>query len=489
MARRVRIEGAAQLAEYEAIAHLAPAVRELRAEAELLVPRLGDRTVWMVNSTEQGGGVAEMLPTMIALLRELGVRTEWVVIETDRPAFFDVTKRIHNLIHGVGEPKFDDADRAVMEDVNRANADQLREWMADGDILAVHDPQPMPLAAQLSAERKIPSLWRCHIGLDEDTPQSRAAWAFLEPWAGAYTQAIFSAPEYIPPYFSARSTIVYPAIDPLAPKNRYLSLHKIVGVLVNSALASNPGPVLTPPYRHVAERLQGDGSFRPANMAEDIGLLTRPIVTQISRWDRLKGWTPLVHAFARLKQDVHDGNSNGDALHRRRLELVRLVLGGPDPASVADDPEGWAVLEELKALFMELPDFIQRDIALVALPMQDRNQNALMVNAIQRASSVVVQNSLREGFGLTVTEAMWKQVPVLSNARACGPRQQIRHGLDGVLIDDPENDEELARALNALLADAAHREALARSAQRRAHDEFMVFTQLRRWLEILVRLC
>jgi trehalose synthase len=190
-------------------------------------------------------------------------------------------------------------------------------------------------------------------------------------------------------------------------------------------------------------------------MAEDIGLLTRPIVTQISRWDRLKGWAPLVRAFAHLKRELHEGRSNGrDPLHRRRLELVRLVLAGPDPASVADDPEGREVMDELRALFVELPDRIQRDIALVALPMSDRNQNALMVNAIQRASSVVVQNSIREGFGLTITEAMWKQIPVLSNSRAAGPRQQIRDGLDGRLIEDPENDEELAAAIDALLADA-----------------------------------
>jgi trehalose synthase len=360
--------------------------------------------------------------------------------------------------------------------------------MSDGDVLAVHDPQPLPLARQVKNARRVSALWRCHIGLDEETAETRSAWEFIRPYAAAYDQALFSSPEYVPNYLRKCARVIHPAIDPLAPKNRELSLHKLVGVLCNSALATNPGPVLTPPYPVVAERLAPDGSFRPANLEEDIGLLTRPIVTQISRWDRLKGWAPLLRAFAQLKAQQHEAGKRPSSLHRRRLELVRLVLAGPDPASIADDPEGREVIDELRATYIGLPGFVQRDIALVALPMRDRTQNALMVNAIQRASSIVVQNSLREGFGLTVTEAMWKQVPVVSNRRACGPRQQIRDGMDGRLIDDAEDVDELAGALDALLADARCRDRMGRSAQRRAHDEFMVFTQVRRWLEILAEL-
>lgn len=487
MARRVETH-AAQLADYEAIAHLAPAVRELRTEAELLVPQLEGRTVWMVNSTEHGGGVAEMLPTMVALLRELGVHTEWVILESDRPELFAFTKRLHNLIHGSGEARIDRVEREVYEAVNLENARQLEGWMSDGDILAVHDPQPLPLAGQLTQHRRIRTVWRCHIGLDENTPETRTAWSFLEPYTEPYDHAIFSAPEYIPSYLRTRASVVYPAIDPLGPKNRELSLHKLVGVLANSALAVNPGPVLTPPYPAIAERLMPDGTFRPANMSEDIGLLTRPIVTQISRWDRLKGWAPLMRAFAKLKSKLYENDGDRTTVHTRRLELVRLVLGGPDPASVADDPESREVLDDLHGIYADLPEHVQRDVALVSLPMADVRQNALMVNAIQRASSIVVQNSLREGFGLTVTEAMWKHVPVLSNRRACGPRQQVRDGLDGRLIGDAEDEDELAHALDEMLADPDCRARMGRSAQRRAHDEFMVFAQVRRWLELLSRL-
>jgi trehalose synthase len=442
----------------------------------------------MVSSTSQGGGVAEMLHTIVPFLRDLGVSAEWVVIGSDEPDFFALTKHIHNLIHGAGTPRLGPDERALFERVASENADALRPRLKPGDILVVHDPQPLPMAAILRQAVPLTAIWRCHIGLDMQNDATNAAWEFLAPWFDAYDHAVFSAPEYIPQRLAGRSTVIAPGIDPLSPKNTELSVGQTVEVLCNGALAVAPGPMLHLPYDAPARRLLADGTFVRANAVEDIGLLTRPIVTQISRWDRLKGWAPLLRAFAQLKAQQHEAGKRPSSLHRRRLELVRLVLAGPDPASIADDPEGREVIDELRATYIGLPGFVQRDIALVALPMRDRTQNALMVNAIQRASSIVVQNSLREGFGLTVTEAMWKQVPVVSNRRACGPRQQIRDGMDGRLIDDAEDVDELAGALDALLADARCRDRMGRSAQRRAHDEFMVFTQVRRWLEILAEL-
>ncbi|MEX2570210.1 MAG: glycosyltransferase [Gemmatimonadota bacterium] len=483
MARRIEIPHVT-LADYEEFAHLAPAVHQLRAEARQIAPLLEGRTLWMVNSTERGGGVAEMLPTMVGLLRELGVATQWVVLESDDPAFFSLTKRLHNLIHGEGDPDLSSAHREVFEAVNRENADQLRGWMNPGDILAVHDPQPMPLASMLCEDRDSLCVWRCHIGVDQANAQTRAAWEFLRPFAAPYRHSIFSAPEYIPDYFSSRSSVIYPAIDPLTEKNRHLSVHKIAGVLANAALAVNPGPVLTPPYTPVAERLLPTGNFAPANMSEDIGLLHRPIITQISRWDRLKGFAPLMEGFARLKMR-RDDDSGIDQLHHRRLELVRLVLAGPDPASIADDPEGVEVFNELVQRYQELDSVTQRDIAFLALPMDSRDENALMINAIQRTSSIVVQNSIREGFGLTITEAMWKGVPILSNRFAVGPRQQIRDGLDGCLIDDPRDADQLAHTMETMLASPDRRDAWGRSAQRRAHEQFLIFSQLDQWLRLL----
>jgi trehalose synthase len=480
----VVIEDRRTLADYAAVPHLALAAHELQAEAARVLPRLAGRTVWMVSSTSRGGGVAEMLPPIVALLRDFGVRTEWLVIGTDEPAFFVLTKQLHNLVHGVGEPRLDDAARALFERVNRAGADALRARVRPGDVLVVHDPQPLPMAAMLREAAPLAAVWRCHIGLDVENDATRAAWDFLAPYLDAYDHAVFSAPEYIPRRLAGRATVIPPGIDPLAPKNMELSLRHTVEVLCNGGLVAPPGPMLHPPFRATARRLLADGTFAPASMMEDIGLLTRPIVTQISRWDRLKGWLPLMRAFAALKASVFDGAGEAGAHHRRRLDLVRLVLAGPEPEAIQDDPEGLEVLDELRAAYAELHPAVQDDIALVALPMASLEQNALLVNALQRASTLVVQNSLREGFGLTITEAMWKRVPVLSNSRACGPRQQVRDGLDGRLIADPEDVDGLRHALDAMLADSEARHRYGGAAQRRVHDLFIVIAQLRRWAQL-----
>ena len=473
------------LEDYEAIASLAGAAAELRHEVAGLVKRLTGRTVWQVSSTATGGGVAEMLPAIMRLLRDLGVHSEWAVIGSGEPAFFQLTKRIHNLIHGIGVPEFTAAERELFERVNQENACALAELIRPGDIIVVHDPQPVPLAGLLRAAAPIHAIWRCHIGLDTENAATRAAWRFLSPYLDAYQQSVFSAPEYLPEQLAGRATVIHPAIDPLGPKNRELALGETVEVLCNSGLISCPGPTVHPPYAARAQRVRHDGTLAPADSGESIGLLTRPIVTQVSRWDRLKGFLPLMRAFTALKQQAQDPGHTSDLVHRRRLDLVRLVLAGPEPSGVADDPEATGVLDEMRGAYAEIPPRIQQDIALLLLPMQSPEQNALMVNALQRASTIVVQNSLREGFGLTIAEAMWKRIPVLSNSRACGPRQQVRDGLDGRLIHDPEDEAELLRVLDEMLANWEGRLHWGRTAQRHVHDRFLVFAQLRSWATLL----
>ncbi len=482
---RVTVPPIAVVDDYAAVVHLATAVAELRFEAERMVSRLQGRTVWMVSSTARGGGVAEMLPPIVSLLRDLGVRVEWMVIGSDEPAFFDLTKRIHNLIHGVGVPALDEPARALYERVNRENAASLRGLVRPGDVLVVHDPQPLPMAAELRQEVPLITVWRSHIGLDTENEATRAAWSFLDPYLDAYDAAVFSAPEYIPTRLARRATVIPPGIDPLAPKNRDLSLRQTIEVLCSAGLIPCPGPTVGGPYSELAHRVNPDGSLSPANATENIGLLTRPIVTQVSRWDRLKGFLPLLDAFAMLKRSVYEGAKGDDPVYRRHLDLVRLVLAGPEPAAIQDDPEARGVLEELQGAYAALHPAVQDDVALLLLPMRSLEENALMVNALQRASTVVAQNSLREGFGLTVAEAMWKRVPVLSNSRACGPRQQVRDGLDGRLIGDPENRAELQAAMQDMLADPDRLERWGHSAQRRVHDQFLVLTQLRAWGRML----
>jgi trehalose synthase len=475
------------LDEYAGVFQLASAVHDLTAEAALIAPRMAGRTVWMVNSTSRGGGVAEMLPTLVSLLRQLGIQTEWVVIDADEPAFFRLTKHLHNLIHGEGPPHLEPADRECYERVSRANADALRARLKPGDILIVHDPQPLPLALYLRQMMPLVAIWRCHIGLDSENDATRAAWAFMQPYLGAYDRTVFSAAEYIPTGLAGHATVVYPGIDPLAPKNRELPLGRAVEILCSGGIIRCPGPTLRPPFSALAQRVLPDGRFVPANATEDIGLLTRPIVTQISRWDRLKGWLPLMRAFVTLKLAVYDEDP-ADHGHRRRLDLVRLVLAGPEPAAIQDDPEAQAVLEEIREAYAKLHPAVQDEIAILALPMGSREENALMVNALQRTSTVIVQNSLREGFGLTIAEAMWKRVPVLSNSRACGPRQQVRDGLDGRLIEDPEDTAELARTLDDMLSDPRRIDRWGRTAQRRVYDHFLIFSQLRAWGRLMAEL-
>jgi trehalose synthase len=217
---------------------------------------------------------------------------------------------------------------------------------------------------------------------------------------------------------------------------------------------------------------------------DDIGLLARPIVTQVSRWDRLKGFVPLLDAFAVLKRTSHELRTT-DERHRRRVELARLILAGPDPDAIQDDPEGAEVVEELRRKYIALDASIRADIVVLALPMQSRKQNALMVNALQRSSDIVVQNSLREGFGLTVAEAMWKRTAILGSARASGVRLQVRDGVDGRLASDPEDTNEIARLLHDMLADPVRLEKWGRNAQRRVHDDFLIFTELVKWLQLL----
>jgi trehalose synthase len=474
------------LDHYGSYAHLAMAVQDLRAEAAAVVPSLEGRTIWMVNSTAKGGGVAEMLPRMVSLLRELGASVEWVTITPQNPEFFALTKKLHNLIHGSGVPELTEAERRLYDDVSEAMAEELAPRLSNDDILVVHDPQPAGMGALLEQRRPgLVTIWRCHIGLDERTPQTKAAWRFLKPYVTQYDHAVFSAPEYIPPYLTSMSTVIAPAIDPLSDKNRPLTAHQLTGILCNSGLMEASHPLVYPDFEHRAMRVQPDGSFAPATAGEDPGLLFRPTVTQISRWDRLKGWKPLLDGFAKLKRRRAELEGL-DARQRRRLDLVRLVLAGPEPSSIQDDPEARDVLEELIAAYARLEPEIQADVAMLSLPMTSLRQNALMVNALQQTATIVVQNSLREGFGLTATEAMWKRVPLLGSS-ACGLRQQVRDGVDGRLNPNPEDPDAIADVLVEMLGDPACRDAWARRGQRRVHDQFLVFAQLRSWLELLRR--
>jgi trehalose synthase len=485
MIELVDIDASTTLDDYEAYSALTRPVQDLREAAGPLGDRLGDRTVWMVNSTAQGGGVAEMLPKVVAMLRELGVDTEWAVIDPpEQDAFFPLTKRIHNSLHGAGDTAFTRDDRTLYESVSERLADAFTDYIDPGDILVVHDPQPLGMGALVADRLDVPAVWRCHIGLDRTTPSTEAAWDFLEPWTQSYDRTVFSLDDYVPSFLEDTSDIIHPAIDPLTPKNRELSAYELTGVLRRASMALPLHPTLAPAYSEPAKRLQSDDTFAPVVQSEDLGLLHRPIITQVSRWDRLKGFGPLLRGFARLKRRMFNGKRRHDDRHRMRLSLSRLVLAGPDPSSVADDPEGQEVFQQICALWHDLEPELKRDIAIVTLPMGSREINALMVNALQRCSTIIAQNSLQEGFGLTVTEGMWKGAPIMGT-HAAGIQEQVNDHEQGLLLDDPEDPDAVADTLGAMLVDEEARKAWARNAQRRVTERYLVFTQVQRWMEVM----
>ncbi len=483
MVEFVKLTATLTLDDYAATADLVGAVHELRAEADDVLPWFKGRSVVMLNSTAKGGGVAEMLPRIVQMLNELGITAHWAAMGIEHPDFFKFTKRLHNLIHGEGDPVLSLDDRKLYDEVNRSVADQLRPHLKPEDLLIVHDPQPLGAGAILKRELGLRAIWRCHIGLDAHLLATRAAWSFMQPYLETYDHSVFSAPEYIPNYLAGRASVIHPGIDPLSHKNRFLRPNKLTGILCNAGLVVEHAPVLAPPFPQKVQRLQPDGSFGAATLPDEIGFLYRPIVTEISRWDRLKGFGPLLAGFVRLKQKLHQ-TASLHPRHRQRLEIVRLVLAGPDPDSVQDDPESRETLEELRHQFCALDPKFQRDIALLSLPMDSRKNNELIVNALQRCAVLVAQNSIREGFGLTVTEAMWKGTPVMGT-EACGIREQIRDGIDGRLVRNPEDPLEIADLLDEMLSDYPERERWARNAQKRAYTEFLVFAQMQRWLRVL----
>jgi trehalose synthase len=342
------------LDQYEPVVG-APTLQELR----LLARHLEGKRAVTINSTAVGGGVAEILNRMIPLCNELGVQIRWDVIKGGDD-FYAVTKKIHNTLHGNLEP-FTDHDREVYRQTTELNLSTID---LDADIVFIHDPQPAGLIAA-RGRRPAGWIWRCHIDLSE--PQ-QDVWDFLAEYVGGYDAAVFSAPQFSRD-LAMPQVMIAPSIDPLSDKNRELTDGEISAVM---------------------ERLR---------VPRD-----KPIVTQVSRFDRLKDPVGVIEAF-RLAQRYND---------------CRLVLAG---GGATDDPEGKEVLAAVHEAANGDPDIHVLDLPPTA---------NVEINAIQRASTIVLQKSLKEGFGLTVSEALWKGKPVIAGAVG-GIPLQIAHRYSGIL--------------------------------------------------------
>ena len=397
---------------------------------------LEGRIVWNVNSTGSGGGVAEMLRVLVGYALGAGVEARWMVIEGD-PAFFAITKRIHNRIHGVAGDRggLGASEQAHYGEIQAANAVALRRRLRPGDVVLLHDPQTAGLVEPLT-EAGLLVVWRCHIGADQTNRYTEEAWDFLRPFLEPCPYFVFSRASFVPGWMAKdRVSIIPPSIDPFSPKNRPIPPADLPSFLATIGLA--PGPAPAPArfrrYDGTTGELRRSATIVSDGPAEEIGL--RGPVVQVSRWDRLKDMVGVLEGFASGVADQVE---------------VPLALVGPSTEGVTDDPEGAEVYAEVLDRWQGLERPVRRKIVLVTLPMGDTDENAAMVNAIQRASSVIVQKSLVEGFGLTVAEGMWKSKPVVGS-RVGGIADQIAPGT-GFLLDDPTDLDAFGETLLGLLA-------------------------------------
>ena len=430
---------------------------------------LDGRVVWNVNSTARGGGVVELLQALVAYARGAGVDARWVVIEGP-PEFFAVTKRIHNRLHGVegdGLP-LDDGARRTYEEVLADNVAELTPRVHEGDVVILHDPQTAGMVeAMRGAGASV--IWRCHIGLDTPNALAREAWAFLLPYLADANAYVFSRESFAWAGLDRdRIAVIPPTIDVFSPKNQDLDPATVEAVLRASGLvlgAGEPAPATftrqdgTPGRVERRARLVEDERLRP-----DV-----PVVVQVSRWDLLKDPFGVIRGFA---EHVPAGTG------------AHLVYAGPAVDAVADDPEGARVLRDSIALRDALPEAARSRVHLATLPMDDAEENAIMVNALQRHARAIVQKSLAEGFGLTVAEAMWKARPVVAS-RIGGIQDQIAHGDSGVLLDDPHDLAAYGGAVTALLGDHGQAERIGERARERVRDHFISTRSLLDYLALV----
>lgn len=374
-------------------------------ELYILVQRLGGKVIQNINSTAVGGGVAEILTRVIPLLKQLGVDARWDVIKGNEK-FFGITKKIHNALHGVNV-EITEADIQYFLEVNLTNAEEINFY---GDILYIHDPQPIALVEKKETiGRKW--IWRCHIDFTEPKPEIIN---FLESYIARYDCAVFSAPAFAR-NLNLPQVLISPSIDPLSDKNKELPQEVIDAVL---------------------ERFGIDKE--------------RPIITQISRFDYLKDPLGVIEAYKEVKTYTD----------------CQLVLAG---GGAIDDPEGMKVIDEVRNAAADDPD-----IHILLLPPA----SDIEINALQRASSVILQKSLKEGFGLTVAEALWKAKPVIASAVG-GIPLQIAHKYSGILTHSIEGT---AYYLKQLLNEPEYASKLGLNGKEHIKNNFLITRHIRDYL-------
>jgi len=438
-------------------------VEEAIARARTL---LAGRAIWHINSTAAGGGVAELLYSLLAYARGAGVDVRWSVMGGNSE-FFRITKDLHNRLHGIGTEQdgISEADRRAYLSVAEANAEALVDLIRPGDIVYLHDPQTAGMTQRMVDAGAI-VIWRCHIGADHPNATVRDAWAFLRPLIEPAHQYVFSRADYawegLDP---AKVAVIHPSIDAFSPKNEELPPKTVDSILDRIGLSLNGGEAA------VFRRLDGSVARvdRRAVIEQDEPVPgDAPVLTQVSRWDRLKDPVGVLEGFVKHVDDPG----------------AHLLLVGPIADGVSDDPEGAEVYRDVVAAREALSDDVRRRVHLVSLPMDDVAENAAMVNAIQRRSTVVAQKSLAEGFGLTATEAMWKSKPVIAGAVG-GLQEQVIDGVTGRLIEDPADLDAFGRAAAELLGDRSLAELMGAAGHERVRERYLGTRHLIAYVDLL----
>jgi trehalose synthase len=434
--------------------------RDFERSMTRVADALEGKVVWNINSTAHGGGVAELLAALLPYDRDMGLDERWVVIEGSA-AFFSFTKRIHTLLHGFPSDgsTISDKERHEYDATMARNAAALIDMVRPGDVVIIHDPQAAGLVPAL-AEHGALIIWRSHVGVDRPNQNARQAWDLLRPYLDRAAACVFSRATYAWEGLDrSRVRIIAPTIDPFSAKNRDLRHDEVEGILTACAVQHSNG-------REARDRRV----MRQAVLSGEALAPETKVMLQVSRWDALKDPIGVLDAFA---------------LHVAPVSDAWLVLAGPAARSVRDDPEQPEVLRQVQARREGLAPGVRARTLIAQLPMEDAEENALMVNALQRRADVVVQKSLAEGFGLTVSEAMWKARPVVAS-RVGGIEDQIEDGKSGILVNDPKDLKALGEAVVHLLQNESEATRLSTEARKRVTSHFLVPRHLTQQADLIL---
>lgn len=366
-----------------------------------------------VNSTKEGGGVAEILSEMIPLTNALGIDAKWEVLKAENE-FFSCTKMFHNLLQGRGGPLPNSALLHAYEETNAKNAEELRPILEDADIVIIHDPQPLPLIAHFP-NKKGKWIWRCHI---EVASSSRPIWKYLKRFIDKFDSSIFSIEDFVRP-LPHPIYLIPPSIDPFSEKNIDLDQEEI---------------------SEVYKKFKID--------------LERPVILQVSRFDRFKDPLGVIEAYR---------------LAKKFYPSLQLVLAGGE---ASDDPEGELVLRDVEIAAKDIAD-----IHVLLLPPTSHRT----INALQRGADIVLQKSIKEGFGLTVTEALWKMKPVIGGNTG-GIRLQVINHHTGFLVNTPEG---AAHRIRYLLQNPQKGKEFGMKGKRLVKENFLLTRNLREYLTLI----